>query len=105
MTDVNLGAAVVNLNGIVENDNWSIALTLTSGGVPLDLTGATVVAKAKSRTATYNLTVTVTDAAAGKLTIAQSDAPRYDAIGKWALRINNRTMMAGDVNGSADVLA
>lgn len=106
MTDVSLGPAVVNLKGIVENDNWSIALTLTSGGQPYDLTGAVIVAKLKPKTGTsINLTTNVTDPTNGKLTVSQTAAPLIEDGSKWALRINNRTIMSGTVKGTADVLA
>lgn len=104
MTDVSLGPATVNLKGIVENDNWSIALTLTSGADPYDLTGATIVAKMKLAEETVDLTAAVTDAVNGKLTVSQTDAPLIKN-GQWALRINHRTVMSGKVSGVGDVLA
>lgn len=106
MTDVTLGPAAVNLKGIVANDAWSIALTLTSGGSPLDLTGATIVAKIKADADTsHTLTTEVTDAAGGELTVSQAAAPTIPSGAKWALRINGRTLMGGSVSGKEDVLA
>jgi hypothetical protein len=105
MTDVSLGPAAVNLKGIVENDAWSIALTLTAGGDPYDLTGATIVAKMKLSSGSVVLTTNVTDAPGGMLTVSQADAPLIGSGGKWALRINGRTIIGGGVSGAADVLA
>lgn len=104
--NVSLGPAAVNLLGIVENDDWAIALTLTTGVDPYDLTGATVTAKIKPTTGTsYTLTTVITDDVGGQLTVSQSGAPLITSGAKWSLRINARTIMSGSVNGTADVLA
>lgn len=105
MTDVTLGPAVVNLKGIVENDNWSIPITLTSGGTPVNLTGAVLVAKIKTSAASIPLTAVVTGALAGELTVSLTDSPAIGSSAKWALRINNKTWLAGSASGVADVLA
>lgn len=103
MADLSLTAAVLNLNGIVENDSWSIDLTITSDGSPMDLTGATVVAKILAAEVSYPLTTAIADAAGGKLTVSMTQSPLIE-YGTWALRVNDRTMVRGSVNGLPDVL-
>lgn len=105
MTDVDLSPALVNLLGIVEHDDWAIALTLTAGGVAYDLTAAVVTAGIKSPSASHTLTTVVTDATHGKMTVSESDAPVLEHGSRWALRINGRTVMSGKVTGSVDVLS
>lgn len=102
--NVNLGPAVVNLVGIVENDDWAIAIALTAGGDPYDLTAAVISAKLKTKTTSYPLTAVVTDALGGLLTVSQADAPTLPGGSRWALRINARTLLAGTVTGIGDVL-
>lgn len=105
MSDVLFGPAVVNLVGIVQNDSWTIALTLTSGDSPFDLTGATIAAKMVTAASSYVLTVVVTDELNGMLTISQTTAPSIDPSSAWAMRINGRTILTGNVSGMVDVLA
>lgn len=105
MTEVGLGPATVNLTGIVQNDSWSLAFTLTAGGLPYDLTGATIVAKlVLADTTKINLGISVTDAAAGEMTVSCTAAPLIDGDAQWALRVNARTMMSGYADGIADIL-
>lgn len=104
MANIILGPAMVNLVGIVENDAWSAELILTSDGVPVNLTGLTIVAKIITDEQSYPITATVTDALAGRLTISQSDAPRI-SVAQWAMRIGTRTYFEGSVTGKKDVLA
>lgn len=52
-------------------DSLVIGVTVSDGAGPLSLSGATVVAKAQATTgASVTLTATVTDAAAGEITIS-----------------------------------
>lgn len=104
MANIILGPAMVNLVGIVENDAWSAELILTSDGVPVNLTGLAIVAKIITDEQSYPITATVTDAAAGRLTISQNDAPRI-SVAQWAMRIGTRTYFEGSVTGKKDVLA
>lgn len=60
----------------VRGDDWSIPGTITRNGTAVDLTGATVTAQLRTRTESADstaFTVTVTDAAAGEVTLSLSD--------------------------------
>lgn len=70
-----LGPAVVNLTGVRAGDRNEFTMTLTSGGVPVNLTGHTVTAAARKKAEDVDppactAVVTVTDAVAGQLTVA-----------------------------------
>lgn len=104
MTDVNLGPAEVNLDGIVEHDAWSLAVTLTDGTTPYNLTGLTCTASILLGDGTHSpITVTVTNAVAGQFTLAQTSAPAIYTC-PWALRVGTRTMLAGSISSQRDVL-
>jgi hypothetical protein len=104
MTDIPLTPATVNLIGIVQNDSWSVNLVITNGTAPYNLTGATIVSKISTSAGSYPLTVTVTDAVNGKLTLSMTSSPLIPYGSTWALRINARTLMEGTATGMADVL-
>ena len=60
----------------VRGDDWSIPGTITDNGVAVDLTGATITAQLRPRTESEDatsFTVTVTDAAAGEVTLSLAD--------------------------------
>ena len=61
----------------VRGDDWSIPGTITDNGAAVDLTGATVTAQLRPRTESEDFTaftVTVTDAAAGEVTLSMAAA-------------------------------
>lgn len=104
MTDVNLGPAEVNLTGIVEHDAWSLAVTLSNGTTPYNLTGLTCTASILLGDGTHSaIAVAVTNAAAGQLTLSQATAPQIYT-SPWALRVGTRTMLAGTISSRRDVL-
>ena len=61
----------------VRGDDWSIPGTLESGGAAVNLTGATVTAMMRptveATTGAVSFTVTVTNAAAGAITLSLTD--------------------------------
>lgn len=74
MVTVPFGPAVVDLTGVRAGDQNLMAVTLTTGGDPLDLTGATVTAQARKVVTdlgppALSATVVVTDAAAGQCSV------------------------------------
>lgn len=108
MTDatVSLGPATVNFTDMVANDSWTVGLTLSVNGTAMDLTGQTITAKMKIGSTSYPITVTVTNAAAGQLTLSMTTSPTIPTSpAVWALRVGARTMLEGTVTGRADVLA
>lgn len=106
MSDVKLGPAQVNLVGIVQNDSWSLALTITVSGTAMDLTGQTINAAIKDGSVSYPLTVAVTNATGGQLTLSQAKAPAFgNYSATWALRVGGRTIISGGVSGTGDILS
>jgi hypothetical protein len=90
----------------VRGDDWSIPGTLTSGGVAVDLTGATVTAQLRSRveksTVAATFTVTVTDAAAGELTLSLADTVTDDlAPGRYVYDV--QVVLAGSTQTYGNV--
>lgn len=72
MAAVDLSPARVDISGIRAGDRNLITMTLTNGGVPINLTGKTVAAQARQTatdTAMLAAVVTITDAAAGAITV------------------------------------
>ena len=60
----------------VRGDDWSIPGAIADGGTAVNLTGATVTSKLRrnyASTAATSFTVTVTNAAAGELTLSLAD--------------------------------
>lgn len=60
----------------VRGDDWSIPGAIADGGTAVNLTGATVTSKLRrhyASTAATSFTVTVTNAAAGELTLSMAD--------------------------------
>lgn len=95
MVDVQFGAQRVNLLGLIEGDGWSVPITITSGGLPFNLTGATITSAMNIGGVFFPITVLVTDAINGKLTISQASAPLINCEGSWYLRVDTRTFLAG----------
>ena len=65
----------------VRGDDWTISGVISSGGSAVNLTGATVTAHLRSRTESVDhtaFTVTVTDAAAGEVTLSLADTVTDD---------------------------
>lgn len=104
MPNLLVGPTVLNLVGVVQNDDWSVDLLITADSAPVDLTGLSVSAKIVTPEAAYSLAVAVTDPAGGAVTVSQASAP-YVGVGKWALRIGSRTYLMGSVTGIRDALA
>jgi hypothetical protein len=73
MVAVNIGPAVVDLNGIRAGDKNEISVTVSSKGTPLNLTDMQVAAQARSTASSpvaLSAVVTVVDAAAGKVAMS-----------------------------------
>ena len=65
----------------VRGDDWSIPGAIADGGTAVNLTGATVTSKLRrnyASTAATSFTVTVTNAAAGELTLSLADTATVD---------------------------
>lgn len=72
MAAIDLSPARLDISGIRANDRNLITATITSGGVPMNLTGKTVEAQARLTAvdvAMLSAVITVTNAAAGAITI------------------------------------
>jgi hypothetical protein len=70
---VSLGPAAVDLTGIRAGDQNILSMTIHSKGTPLNLTGKTITAQARSTplaTTAIDAVITVVDAVGGQITIA-----------------------------------
>lgn len=103
MTAISFGPSQLDLKGIIEADSWLLSISLTVSGAPYNLTGLTCTAQARTDTAVFPITVVVTNAAAGQLTISQSPAPLMSS-GTWGLKVGTRTLIVGSIVGIARVV-
>jgi hypothetical protein len=72
MAAVDLSPARLDISGVRAGDRNLITMTLTNGGVPINLTGKTVAAQARltaTDTTMLAAVVTVTNAATGDITV------------------------------------
>jgi hypothetical protein len=65
---------VVNLDAY-RGDTWQQTLRFAQGGVPLDLTGATVACELRNGASRSELVVTITDPASGAIMLTLPDPP------------------------------
>jgi len=119
MATVTLGPAPVDLSGIRAGDLNRFTMTLKRSGVPVDLTGSTVTAQARTSTITedpLDAVVDILNAAQGQLAVRwPGDAVRTwlaskaTARGVWDLQVDNGTdpdpvaLAAGAFNAEMDV--
>lgn len=115
---VPLGPACVNITGVRAGDRNEFTATLTTKGVPLDLTGQTVTAQARTKalaTEALDAVVEVTDAVNGEVTIRwPGDAVTTWLNGKaslngvWDMQVDNGvddpvTVVEGTFSAAMDV--
>lgn len=99
IVDISFGPKIVNLYDLVEGDSWALPVAITQSGAPYDLTGATLEAIMNLDSTIVPVTVTVTNAVGGLLTLSQAVIPAIPSNSSWAFRINTRTWMAGRLTG------
>lgn len=111
MTTISTLPTQVDLE-LYRGDAWALPVTITTGGVALNLTGYTLTAQVRaseSASTSTSITVTVTNAATGQVRLSLTAAQTRDlpASGvwdlQWATSGDPTTLLAGRVTVSGDV--
>jgi|SRR5262245_63768285 len=119
MVDINLTPAVVNISGVRAGDRNLFNLTLRSAGKPMDLTGYTVLAQARTTvqaSTELDAVCTVTDPAGGGISVRwPGDAVRTwlgsdnTKSGLWDLQLDDGsggdpwTIISGNFEAEMDI--
>jgi hypothetical protein len=118
-TNVSLAPAALDLSGVRAGDRNAITLTLTVDGQPLDLTGFTLAAQARTKITDADVAlaaeVEVTDALAGVVALSWPGEDVRTLLGTsaswsgvWDLEVRSvgvepLTVVAGKIKAEADV--